>query len=158
MALNKGKQFEEHFKLDFIKSVDGAFLLRLPDQMSGYKGYSKNLCDFIAYKYPNIFLIECKSHEGNTFPLSKLTQYDLLSTKVGIYGVRVGVIIWFIDKDKVVYVPISEITKMKNDGKKSVNINMMNDDAYKLVEIPSEKKRVFLSCDYSVLLNLGEGE
>ena len=158
MALNRGKQFEEHFKVDFLKSVDGAFLLRLPDQMSGYKGYSKNLCDFIAYKYPNIFLIECKAHQGNTFPLSNLTQYDLLRTKVGITGLRAGVVIWFVDKDKVVYVPIGEITKMIADDKKSVNIKMLDSDEYNIVEIPTVKKRVFLSCDYSVLLNLKDGE
>lgn len=157
MSLNRGKQFEEHFRLDFLNSVDGAFLLRLPDQMSGYKGYSKNLCDFIAYKYPNLFLIECKTHNGNTFPLSNLTQYDMLKARVGIYGVRVGVIIWFVDRDLIVYVPISEISKMKNDGKKSVHVDMLKKNEYRLIEIPTEKKRVFLSGDYSVLLNLEEG-
>lgn len=158
MALSRGKQFEEHFKEDFRRSVPGSFLLRLPDQMSGYKGYSKNLCDFIAYKYPNMFLLECKAHEGNTFPLTNLTQYDMLRARLGIDGIRAGVVIWFIDKDKIVYVPINEVTKMKADGKKSVNIKMLDSNEYNILEIPSDKKRVFLSADYSVLLNLKDGD
>lgn len=112
----------------------------------------KNISDFIGYYYPNIFYLELKSHLGNTFPLSNLSQYDKLLPKVGINGVRVGVIIWFIDHDKIYYVPISTIKQMKDDGKKSVNIKDI--DTYRIIEIPSIKKRVFLDSDYSVLFNL----
>lgn len=87
-----------------------------------------------------------------------LTQYDRLVTKVGIPGVRVGVVIWFIDWDKVIYCPISTITQLKADGKKSVNIKMLEDSKYRLIDLPSTKKRVFLDTDYSPLLSLKEGE
>jgi hypothetical protein len=102
--------------------------------------------------------LECKSHEGNTFPFSNLTQYEKLCGKVGIKGVRAGVVLWFIDHDVICYVPISSITKMKADGKKSVNIKMLSDDTYRIIKIPTVKKRVFLDGDYSVLMNLNEGE
>ena len=118
----------------------------------------RNISDFIVYHYPNIFYIEVKSHLGNTFPLSNLSQYDKLVVKVGIKGVRVGVIIWFIDHDKIVYVPVSSISQMKKDGLKSVNIKMLEEDKYRIVDVPSMKKRVFLDSDYSVLLSLQEGE
>jgi hypothetical protein len=35
---------------------------------------------------------------------------------------------------------------------------MLSDDAYKIVKIPTEKKRVFLEGDYTVLMQLQEGE
>lgn len=65
---------------------------RLYDQMSGFVSVS-NISDFIAFKKPNIFYLEAKSTEGNTFPLSRLTQYDKLKVKVGIDGVRAGVVL-----------------------------------------------------------------
>lgn len=154
MNINRGKQFEQKFREDFLK-IPGVSLDRLYDQVSGMYGV-RNICDFIVYHYPNIFYLELKSHIGNTFPLSNLSQFDKLLTKTGIGGVRVGVIIWFIDHDKIYYVPISTIKKMKDDGKKSVNIKDI--DTYRIIDIPSNKKRVFLDSDYSVLFNLQEGE
>lgn len=157
MASNKGKQFELKFKEDFLKTVPGSTIDRLYDTTNGFRAVS-NICDFIGYSFPNEFYLECKSTLNNVFSLVKLTQYDKLVQKVGIKGVRVGVIIWFIAHDKVVYVPISEITKMKEDGKKSVNIKMLADKSYNIIEIPSTKKRVFMDSDYSCLKNLKDGE
>lgn len=157
MAMNKGKAFEAKFKQDFLKTVPNATIDRLYDSMSGYLTIS-NISDFIGYSYPNIMYLECKSKDGNVFPFQNLTQYDKLVQKVGIPGVRAGVIIWFKDHDKVLYVPIASITKMKADGKKSVNIKMLEDQQYKIIDIPSKKKRVFLDSDYSVLLNLEDGD
>ena len=124
-----------------------------------YKSIS-NISDYIGYVYPSIFYIECKSHEGNTFPLVKLTQYDKLIQKVGIKGVRVGMVLWMIEQDKVIYVPIKTIQKMKEDGKKSVHIikDLYPDSPYRIIEIPSVKKRVFLDSDYTVLTQLEEGD
>ena len=71
MAVNRGKQFEAKFKEDFLK-IPNSTIDRLYDSVSGYKSVS-NISDFIAYRYPFCFYIECKSHEGNTFPFAKLT-------------------------------------------------------------------------------------
>lgn len=156
MANNYGKAFEQKFKADFSKLPDVS-IDRIYDSVSGYKTIS-NISDFIAYHYPNIFYCECKSHLGNTFPLSNLTQYDKLKEKVGIKGVRVGVIIWFIDHKRVCYVPISTITMMKKDNKKSVNVKMLDNNDYNIIEVPSIPKRVFCDSDYSILFNLKDGE
>ena len=155
MAINKGKQFESKFKEDWKRTVSPC-IDRLYDQMSGYVTIS-NISDFIAFKKPNIFYLECKSKEGNTFPISNLTQYDKLVCKVGIDGVRAGVVLWFIDHDTVLYIPISTFTKLIKDGKKSFNIKMVGDDTYPHKIIPSEKKRVFMESDYSCLTELEEG-
>lgn len=156
MPTNYGKKWELKVKedLSLIKDIS---IDRIYDSVSGYKAVS-NISDFIAYVYPNIFYLEVKSIKGNTFPLTNLTQYEKLKGKVGIPGVRAGVILWYVDHSKVMYVPISTITALKNDDKKSVNIKMLNDSTYNIIEIPSETKRVFPTCDYRVLLNLKDGE
>ena len=127
--------------------------------MNGYKSIS-NISDFIGYVYPNIFYLECKSHEGNTFPFVKLTQYDKLTAKVGIKGVRSGAVIWAIDHDLVIYCPISTITKMKSDGKKSIHFikDLAENSPYRIIKIPSVKKRVFMESDYSILTTLDDGD
>lgn len=156
MALNKGKAFEAKFLDDFSKLKDVS-IDRIYDSVSGYKTIS-NISDFICYHSPNIFYVECKSILGNTFNLAGLRQYNKLVKKVGIPGVRTGVIIWFRDHDKVVYVPTSEVTKMKADGVKSVHIKYLTTQEYKIIEIPSRKRITYLDSDYSVLFNLNEGE
>ena len=92
MANNRGKQFEQKFFRDFKTSFPGGTIDRIYDTTNGYKTIS-NISDFIGYVYPNILYLECKSHQGNTFPLINLPQYEKLKSKVGIKGVRAGVIL-----------------------------------------------------------------
>lgn len=92
MATNYGKQFEQKFKNDFIKTVPNCSIDRLYDTMSGFKAIS-NISDFIGYSYPNIFYLECKSHKGASIPFSNLTQYEKLLDKCGIHGVRCGIVL-----------------------------------------------------------------
>lgn len=155
MAVNKGKAWEAKFKTDFMKSFPDGSIDRLYDPVGGYYGIN-NICDFIGYEWPNIYYLELKSHKGNTFPFTCLPQYDKLTSKVGIKGVRAGVVLWFIDHDQVIYAPISTITKMKEDGKKSINVKELDD--YHLIKLPGQKKRVFVECDYRVLKDLDEGD
>ena len=152
MAVNRGKQWETKLKEDFSK-LPGAYIYRVPDNMSGYKGIS-GISDFIAYKFPKIFFLEAKTILGNTFPLSNFTQFDKLMTIPDVKGIHRGVMIWFQDHQAVLYVPLLTIAKMKADGKKSVNIKKIDEEGYEYIRIPSVQKRVFLDSDYSVLLEL----
>ena len=154
--MNRGKQFENKFKEDFLK-LQGSLVERLPDQMSGYSG-SKNVCDYICYKYPTLFFIECKVTQANTFPLCNLSQYDELIQRQGKQGVRAGVVIWFQKHDRVCYVPILTFKSLKEDNKKSINVKMLDSEEYRIINIPSRKKRIFLDSDYSILLDLHEGD
>lgn len=155
VSTNYGKKFEEKFKGDFLK-LDGSSLDRLYDTMNGYKSI-KQISDFIGYVYPNIFYLECKSHKGASVPLSNITQYDNLKKKIGIPGVRSGVVLWLYEKDKVFYIPAKTLVRLKEeDGEKSVGLRHV--DKYRMIEIPSEKKRVFMDSDYSVLLHLEDGD
>lgn len=149
MSTNYGKKWEQKFKEDFLK-VPGATLTRLYDTMNGFKSIS-NISDFIGYIYPFEFYLECKSTEGNTFPLSRLTQRDKLATTMNKKGVNAGVVLWFIDHNKVCYVAIEEILRLEELGKKSINIKMVGDTDYNVHEIPSVKKRIFLDSDYNKL-------
>lgn len=155
MARDKGKVFEIKFKEDFEKSLPNSSIDRIYDTVSGYKNIS-NISDFIGYKYPNIFYLECKTHKGASIPFTNITQYDDLKHKVGIPGVRAGVVLWLYEKDIVMYVPIATITKMKEDGEKSVGIRSL--DKYNIKVVPSVKKRVYMDSDYSFLTQLEEGE
>lgn len=157
MTLNLGKKFEQKFKQDFQKTVPDCSIDRIYDPTNGFVSIS-NISDFIGYSYPNIFYLECKTHKGNTFPLANLTQYDKLIAKVGIKGVRAGVVLWFTEHDRIWYVPISTIKKMKDDGKKSINVLTSKKDRYVIYEVPSKKKRIFLDSDYLFLTQLKEGE
>ena len=149
-----GKKFEQKLREDWEKLEDSV-IVRLFDVMSGFKSIS-NISDFIGYHYPNIFFIEAKTTQGNTFPLDRLTQYKDLLKVAGKKGVRAGAIIWFRDHKKVIYVPVLTFKKLYEDDKKSVNIKMLDTKEYNIIEIPGEAKRLFIDSDYSVLFNLPE--
>lgn len=157
MAVNRGKQFEVRFREDWARTMSKC-IDRIYDQVSGMKTIS-NISDFIAFRFPNMFYLECKSTTGNTFNFAKLTQYDKLAAKLGCErGVRIGVVVWFIDHDRVLYVPISTIKRMKEDGLKSINIGKIDSEGYRKFDIPSKKLRVLMESDYSVLKDTEEGD
>ena len=150
MALNQGKAFEAVFKKDWEKTFGDNSIDRIYDSVSGYATIS-NISDFIGYYYPNIFYLECKSHKGASIPIANITQYDKLKKKVGIKGVRAGVVLWLIDKDKLYYIPVSTITSLLADDYKSINPDKLIPLGYNIIEIPATKKRAYMYGDYSVL-------
>lgn len=156
MAKNKGKEFEECFRKDFLKSFPNSFLMRLPDQQSQYYGGSSNPCDFIAYTAGELFLIECKSSLGNTFPFTNLRQYDKLKDYRDLPGVHACVVLWMIEHDEVLYIPICAVTACKHDNLKSFNVKTTDRNKYEIKSIPSVKKRIFMSSDYTFLTQLPE--
>lgn len=144
MPLDLGKQFEQKVAQD-LRQIPGVDAVRLPDQLTGRKN-SKNLSDFIVYRYPSVYYLECKSIHGNTFNINSFTQYERLLGKSGIRGIHPCVIIWFVDHDRVIFFPIESVKKMKDEGLKSIHINTYNQ--YEHIDIPSKKKRVFMDSNY----------
>lgn len=155
MARNQGKKFEEQFKKDWKDSFPESFLLRLRDNTSGYFGSSRNPSDFIAYCDGLLFLLELKSHDGNTFPLSKLTQYDDLISYEGLPGIEPGLVLWMKERDFVGFFPISTVKSMLDEGLKSINVNKL--DGVDFLALPSTKKRVFMKTDYSNIIDYVRG-
>lgn len=151
MGNNRGKQFEQLIREAFEK-VPEVSIDRIPDQTMRYKG-ANNICDFIVYKYPFEFYIECKSVHGNTLPFSNIkeNQWNGLLAKSKIPGVYAGVLCWWIDKDITKYIPIQllDAEKRATDAK---SIRYDYDYAYfdkqtfkssPPVIIQGKKKRVF---------------
>lgn len=153
---SRGKKFEDRFKSDWVESVPDSVCYRLYDTMSGYMG-QRNVGDFICYKYPLMFIIDCKSIQGNTLPFSDLRQYDQMLEYKNIKGVRVGFVVWFVDHDKVLWIPVQTMEKIQKEGLKSYNIRkMLDNDNYPVLEIPSYKLRTFMKSNYSELINYGK--
>lgn len=96
MSDSYGKKFETRFKKDFLK-VPNSTIDRLYDTMNGYRSISQ-VSDFIGFKQPCIFYLECKTHKGASIPFDNIPQYDKLVKKVGIPGVRAGVVLWLYEK------------------------------------------------------------
>lgn len=142
--VNRGKDFEEVIRKAF-ESVPGCSVDRLHDQMSGYAG-SANICDFIIYRKPYEIYMECKACYGNTLNFHNITdnQWKGLLKKSAIEGVIAGVMIWFIDHDLTVFIPIQALDSHRHEGDKSVNAKTL-DSQYGMNAIPlaGEKKRVF---------------
>lgn len=150
MIYNLGKKFEERVKKDWELSLPSKLIFRLKDQQSGYYGQSSNPCDYFGFTNSKLFMIECKETKGNTFNFAKLTQYDDLLAHDKYDDVYPGALIWFSERDVVVWANISEIKKMIDDGKKSINVKMLETDEYKLYVIPTTKLRTFLRCDFTI--------
>lgn len=167
MAVNRGKQFEQVIKTAFEK-VDGVSIDRLHDQTNGFKG-SQNICDFIVYKKPYEYYIECKSVHGNTLSIhsnpklgkdGKLhgfygditdTQWTGLLEKSPIEGVIAGIICWWIDKDVTKFIPIQALQWNRENGYKSLRYNH---NGTSFIEIKGKKKRVFFEYDMEEFLNV----
>ena len=153
MAQNRGKQFEAIVRQAFEK-VPGVSIDRLHDQTNGFKG-SSNICDFVVYKEPYEFYFECKSIHGNTFPFTNITdkQYTGLLEKSKIPGVYAGLIIWYVDKDITIFVPINTIRIWKEQtDMKSIPSNIADKDL-DVIGLKGKKKRVFFDYEMEVLLN-----
>lgn len=158
MAQNRGKQFEEVIRQAFLKVPDVS-VDRLHDQVTFYKG-STNICDFIVYKKPYEYYIECKSVHGNVLPFSNIsiTQWEGLLEKSTIKGVTAGIICWWIDRDITGFIPIQELQRCADDGRKSIRFD---DGLYSYIEfypIAGKKKRVFFEYDMDLFFRAIEKE
>ena len=158
MSVNRGKKFEAVIRSAFEK-VPNVSVDRLHDQTTGFRG-SQNICDFIVYRKPYEYYIECKSVHGNTLsiyspdPKRKYgnitnTQWEGLLEKSKIRGVYAGIICWWIDKDVTRFLPIQYLDSFYEYGQKSVRYDFdMLFGRMIFPEIRGKKKRVFF--DYNM--------
>ena len=158
MTLNKGKIWEKCVKESWESSFPNSFILRLPDQQNGYFGTSRNISDFIAFKSPYLFLIECKTIQGNTLPFSNLKQYEKMLNYQNIPNVKSGFLVWWQDKNVTARIPLDSVTLLKKENKKSIHVNYVIQKLYGIVQIPNIIKRVYPKCDLSVLMDGQENE
>lgn len=141
--VNRGKDFEDKIR-EALLPVQGLSLDRLPDQMSGFHA-SSNISDFMAYKFPFQYYLECKSTKENTFPFSNFTekQWSGMIEKSEIPGVIAGSIIWFIQHDLTTFIDIRTLLKMQMQYYKSVNVKDIKSGNIDHIIFPGKKKKVF---------------
>lgn len=157
-----GKKFEARFAQDWQRCFPDTLIYRLHDQMSGYKETSQNPCDFLCYPGEIFLMAECKAHAGASIPFSAIPQYERLLKYKGLYKVHPGVVVWFYEKDIVIWVSIEEMEKMVVDGEKSIGLRMIDNKKpykkmYNIISIPSKKLRTFMESDYNFLVKQLEG-
>ena len=163
--VNRGKDFEAQVQAGFER-LYGVSVDRLPDPMAGYAGV-RNICDFIVYKQPTQYYLECKSCYGNTMsihsnnpkqPYGNITknQWEGLLEKSKIPGVRAGIFVWFIDHDVTYWLDIRLLQAWRDAGHKSIPCHpewALEPYAQRLWEhLPGTKRRVLFDYDCATFL------
>lgn len=149
--MNRGKQFEDLVRSS-ISKLENTLIVRLYDVTTGYLNQN-NICDYIVYRQPTIFLIECKAIQVSTLNFKshiRENQLNGLLESSKIHGVKAGILCWFINYNKTLFIPIEHIQELQEKGYKSFNIN--NYDSSAVYEIPGNKKRVFFEYDFDSFL------
>ena len=160
---NIGKRWEDKFKSTYEKQFPGTLIYRLPDQQSGYGGSGgSNPCDFMCYPGNSVLMVECKAHAGASINFNDIRQYDKMLDFKGLYKTYIGVLVWFYEKDVIIWVSIKEMEKMVNDGEKSIGLRMIDKKkpykkSYTIYEIPATKLRTFMEADLNYLVEVLNG-
>lgn len=126
---------------------DGYSFTRLYDQMTGYFETSRNICDFICYKYPNIYYIESKATWKDNFPFSMIADHQRkgLIQKSKINGCFGWVIVLFASYKRAFILDINDIDELeKTKNQHSLNIKKIAKwpIRYKEIQtIPNNRKK-----------------
>ena len=150
MPVNRGVDFEHKFKEDWLRSFPNSLCYKIPNQLSGFL-LVNNFADYLCFFGEKLYFIDCKSHNGASFPLEKFPQFDRLNPLKNIPNMVTGFVLWLYDKDTVTFIPTYTVEKLKKDGKKSINPKTIDRELYYIVDIPSKKLRTFMQSDYSVM-------
>lgn len=150
-----GKKAEQKLRVWLDRPEDGYCFDRIPDQLTGFYG-SKNICDFILFKSPNMYYIESKATWADRFDFSMITDYqykNLLNKSMiaNVYGV---IVVLFAAEQRAFIIDINEINKLKSIGKKSINIKNIDKWGIKYTEIqtiPSRKAMLDYTGDFQVI-------
>lgn len=144
--ISRGKSFESVVKEAFERVTD-THVYRIPDQMT-YKAGSKNPCDFFIYHKPVLYALECKATNKPSLPFTNITEFQwselLKMSKVS--GVVAGILCWFVNYDRTIFIPIQFLETLKQNGAKSIRYDA---DDLAIIEIQGNKKRVFWDYDMS---------
>lgn len=119
--MSLAKNFEKMFK-EQVSNIAGIYCLRLYDTMFMAKGIH-NPSDFVTYKKPTFYLIECKTCQTKSLPFKNIadTQFEDMYMASKIRGVKCYVVCWFYQHDKCIAYDIKYLYKLRKEGKKSVS-------------------------------------
>ena len=147
MSDDIGKKAEKKIKEWLDRPEDGYSFTRLYDQLSGYVNTSRNICDFICYKYPYIYYIESKATWKDNFAFNMIQdhQRDGLLEKSKINGCQGWVIVLFASYQRAFKFNIDDIVKLSNEGQKSLNIKKIDKWPIRYKElqtVPNNRKQL----------------
>jgi hypothetical protein len=105
-----------------------------------------------------MLMIECKAISGASINFNEIRQYDKMLDYRGLYKTYPGVIVWFYEKDTIIWVGIEEMEKMRADGEKSIGLRMIDEKkpykkSYNITNVPATKLRTFMEADLKYLVN-----
>lgn len=149
--VNVGKAFERTFTNSVPESV---FILRLRDMGGKYKKLAnvKNICDYILYRYPTLFLLELKTTKGKSMPFDNLKVHQV----AGLYvankrrGIKGGFVFNFRELNETYYLPADKVCEFVQEGsRKSFPIDWCKANGYLI-----EQKKVRNSWKYGIDLML----
>ncbi len=147
---SRGKDFESIIQESFERVPD-TLVYRVPDQMT-YRYGSKNPCDFFIYHKPVLYCFECKATNKQSLPFANISenQWTELLKMSAISGVIAGILCWYVNADSTLFIPITILETLKQNGAKSIRYDA---DFMGIVHIKGEKKRVFWNYDMSDFFN-----
>ena len=146
MAINRGKQFEKVIQAGF-KQLPYVAIDRINDATGGYMGI-KSYCDYIIYRRPYAYYIECKAISGNTLNFQSHiseTQWNGLYTRSLVDGAIAGILVWFTEHDKTYFVDIRVLHELRDRNYRSLNIKDLPFKGLKTLELRGVKKRVLFN-------------
>lgn len=142
-----GKDAEQKIREWLSRPDQGYSCDRVPDQMSGLYMVSRNICDFICYKYPYMYYIESKATYKDNFPFSMIlpNQRDGLLMKSNIQGCFGWVIVLFASYQRAFKFEIQDILELEASGQKSLNIKKIDSWPIRYKElqtVPNRRKKL----------------
>lgn len=146
MPESVGKKAEKKVREWLDKPELGYCFDRIPDQLSGLYG-SRNICDFILFKSPNLYYIESKATESDRWDFSNLSpyQHDMMLEKCKIDHVYSAIVLLFASYKRAFVINIREIKKLEDMDKHSLNIKKIKSWGIDYVEIqtvPNSRKQL----------------
>lgn len=159
IAQNAGKLFEQDIKSSILSNC---WIYRLRDNASSFANgentrfTSSNICDYILLDdvTKTLFLIECKSTKGTSFPFSMIRDNQLKGLQeASIHNLVAGILVNFRNENNdTFFIKIGDFINMMNlINKKSFNIKDLENIG--ATRIKSKKKRTRYKYDIQDMIN-----
>lgn len=150
--MNSGKRFEQNVKDSIPNDI---YIYRFKDGSASWGGNDKvrfqpkNICDFMLYKKPYLFLLELKSTKGKSLPLSNIKKHqidDLLEASKH-EGIICGLLIEFSDHNTAYFVEISQFESfLEETRRKSLPMDYLAKNGVK-IDIQRKKVNIKLNIE-----------
>lgn len=117
-----GKMFEEDFKKGAELCGNDARFSRLYDTTNGFRGVA-NPCDFIAATQYGTVYVELKTTQSSSLPFSNISEYQWQELFIADRCKHAlgGVLVYFTKHEMIKWYPMTQLTRLRNLGQKSIN-------------------------------------